>query len=68
MIDNMICPYRSESKETFIRHNADHSKTKVQVFYTPQPCLHHLCPFYSDGTGEYVEGACRRVENMLGEE
>lgn len=67
MNDNMICPYRSEGKDTWIKHNADRSKTIVQVLYTPQPCLRYLCPFYSDGTGKYTEGVCIRVEKFLAE-
>lgn len=65
MNKNMICPYRSEGKETWIQHNKDRSKTKVHVVYTPQPCLRYLCPFYSDGTGEYREGVCMKVEKDL---
>lgn len=65
MNNNMICPYRSESKDTLIIHNKDRSKTRVQVVYTPQPCLHNLCPFYSDGTGEYREGVCIKVGKYL---
>ena len=65
MNKNMICPYRSEGKDTLIIHNKDRSKTRVQVVYTPQPCLRNLCPFYSDGTGEYIPDVCIKVAKDL---
>ena len=58
----MICPYRPYCKETFVRHSTSKLKTKITTMYTPQPCLKNICPFYSDGSGYYREGACIKVE------
>ena len=67
----MICPFAdcaTIEKTTFEYNDAGKvvSLTKKRNF-SAKECLGSRCPFYSDGTGEYVEGACIRVEKILSE-
>jgi len=58
----MICMYLNmniKEKETTNVHTGD-KYTVTQYF--PQECKGSVCPFYSDGTGTYMEGICIRAE------
>lgn len=67
----MICPFATETLQTVrnIQYDSYGKPTKVisTSKATPQECRRDDCPFYDDGNS-YTDGACRRVEQMLGEE
>lgn len=56
----MICMYLNlnEHQVKYKKDNTIHTITE----YIPQKCYGGVCPFYSDGTGEYMEGVCIRAE------
>lgn len=59
-----ICPYAPNDK-CIIVDRTDSNKTKTTIRFRAQDCLGNRCPFYSDGTGDYMEGACIRVQREL---
>lgn len=56
----MICMYLNLNEHA-IEYSKEGNKHKVTQ-YIPQECFGEKCPFYSDGTGEYIEGVCIRAE------
>jgi hypothetical protein len=56
----MICMYLNlnEHQVKYKKDNKIHTITE----YIPQDCKKNVCPFYSDGTGDYMEGVCIRAE------
>ena len=65
----MICPF----VEPNIQHKQvyeynDKGKVRSISNFTrriPIECLKDKCPFYSDGTGDYREGVCIKLEKEL---
>lgn len=66
---NKMCPFATETLRTERRITYDEKGriSKVITLNRPQPqmCQGSLCPFYSDGTEEYAEGTCRKIESLL---
>lgn len=67
----MICPFAdcATIEKTMFEYNEAGkivSVTKKRNF-SAKECLGARCPFYSDGTKDYDEGACIRVEKLLSE-
>lgn len=54
----MICPFATENLQTVRNIQYDSYGKPVKVISTskatPQECRRSDCPFYSDGTGEYM--------------
>ncbi len=65
----MICPFATELLKTEKRITYDENGrvTRVVTINQPKPqsCQGPLCPFNSDGTGSYREGACIKIAQIL---
>ena len=57
----MKCPYRVNTTKIIWMKNV--RGEPVEEEHTGfEDCYGKICPFYSDGTGDYVEGVCIRAE------